>query len=126
MPRVPRIFLGILVAALCAAATVAVGGAGHGWMTGAVAALAEAVLAPWALVNAMRPRPSRLVAAAGLVGAAALSAFLVLGTLNEGQDYVRRAWQHAAPEVVWVVAWLPLMLLLSAFALWRRASRPLN
>ncbi|NOT31403.1 MAG: hypothetical protein HOP15_13230 [Planctomycetes bacterium] len=106
-----------LVYGLCVSAlAVVMGGAGHGWSSGAISSVAIAFVPVLGLAWGMRERRlGRLLAGLLVIFMLSSDAALALATRREGEQYFAKVWS-AAPEVL--LAWFTLWIGWQAAALW--------
>jgi hypothetical protein len=121
--RIALSLIGLLYGACVAALAALMGGAGHGWSSGAVSSTAVAMVPVCALAWSLRDRLiGRALAALLTACMLATDAGIVLATQREGTGYLAKLW-NAAPELL--VAWTVLWLAWQGLTLWvllRRAT----
>ncbi len=114
--------IAVLASVAYTACGFAVGGAGHGWGTGASAALGTCVFLGVGLNNLLRSAPSRWLALAiGLVLLVVAVAASVSTYTEESRSFLL-AWHRAAPFVVLVVAAPAVLVAISVSAFLRPAA----
>ena len=116
-----RYFLASLFAALQLLGFIFLGGAGHGWLAGAVSCLPLAPISFAAWFNALRAEPSLLIANGLLVAAGVVLAITALATLSwEGTSYFFNYWRVQGTLAAAVIALLYFNWIFACVLAWWR------
>ena len=89
--------IGSVFGALLLFGSIALAGAGHGWIAGAFSCLPLAPISFAAWLNALRTRPSLHIANGLLVTAGVVLAGTAYATLSEGAHYFFNYWRLQGP-----------------------------
>lgn len=115
---------GLIVGALVAGVGIALGGAGHGWISAGITSVAILTAPLTGLAWALRRRlGGRILAGLLVLAAVAANGGLVVSTSREGWGYAEDAWSDAPIALsIWFILWLSWQAV-AALVLVRRPAR---